>query len=127
MLESQIRPGTRGLPGSLSSLPVAITATRGAARASTEPCPLAASSASWAGPSLVPSGSSSVPAATSSPISRIEWPLGTGRENRACRLPPSVHSTGTTASAPPGIMAPVMIRMHVPGATVTARMSPAGI
>jgi hypothetical protein len=41
--------------------------------------------------------------------------------------PSSVHSTGTTASAPDGSSAPVMIRTHVPGATSSFRVSPAGI
>ena len=90
-------------------------ATRGAGRASTEPWPLGHQQRQLGRAEQISCGSSSVPAATSSPISRIEWPLGTGRENRACRLPPSVHSTGTTASAPPGIMAPVMIRTHRAG------------
>jgi hypothetical protein len=33
-------------------------------------------------------------------------------------MPPSVHSSGTTASAPGGTGAPVMIRTDIPGCTV---------
>src|SRR3954451_23918013 len=33
-------------------------------------------------------------------------------------MPPSVHSTGTTASAPAGIGAPVMMRTQKPGCTL---------
>ena len=39
--------------------------------------------------------------------------------------PPSVHSTGTTASVPCGSIAPVMIRMLVPGCSAYAPVSPA--
>ena len=39
--------------------------------------------------------------------------------------PPSVHSTGTTASAPCGSIAPVMILMLVPGWSAYAPVSPA--
>ena len=40
-------------------------------------------------------------------------------------LPPSVHSTGTTASAPCGSIAPVMILIAVPGWSAYAPVSPA--
>ena len=40
-------------------------------------------------------------------------------------LPPSVHSTGTMASVPCGSIAPVMIRMLVPGDSAYAPVSPA--
>ena len=40
-------------------------------------------------------------------------------------VPPSVHSTGTTASVPCGSMAPVMIRIAVPACSAYAPMSPA--
>ena len=40
-------------------------------------------------------------------------------------LPPSVHSTGTMASVPCGSIAPVMIRMLVPGDSAHAPISPA--
>src|SRR3954462_12127980 len=40
-------------------------------------------------------------------------------------MPPSVHSTGTTASAPAGIGAPVMMRTHRPGCTLYAPVLPA--
>ena len=61
----------------------------------------------------------SCPAATSSPARRMCAP-GVGRPvgSRTCAMPPSVHSSGTTASAPGGIGAPVMMRTHSPGCTV---------
>ncbi len=39
--------------------------------------------------------------------------------------PPSVHSSGTTASVPYGSIAPVMIRMAVPSGSEYAPVSPA--
>ena len=42
-------------------------------------------------------------------------------------MSPSVHSTGTTASAPAGIGPPVMIRADWPGATARAPEYPAGM
>ena len=42
-------------------------------------------------------------------------------------MPPSVHSTGTTASAPAGISAPVMIRTHSPGWTRSGDAGPAAM
>src|SRR5580693_770678 len=40
-------------------------------------------------------------------------------------VPPSVHSTGTTASVPRGSIAPVMIRMLAPSGSAYAPVSPA--
>src|SRR5579862_5515144 len=40
-------------------------------------------------------------------------------------VPPSVHSTGTTASVPCGSIAPVMIRIDAPGGSAYAPVSPA--
>ena len=40
-------------------------------------------------------------------------------------MPRSVHSSGTTASAPTGTGAPVMIRTHRPGCTVYVACEPA--
>ena len=45
---------------------------------------------------------------------------------RTTSVPASVRSTGTTASAPAGIGAPVMIRMAVPGRTSSVARKPAG-
>src|SRR5690242_3924867 len=44
---------------------------------------------------------------------------------RTLTVPPSVHSTGTTLSAPRGIGAPVMIRTQVPGVTTIGWLRPA--
>ena len=43
-----------------------------------------------------------------------------------CASPPSVDSTGTTASAPRGSGAPVMIRIDCPGARLSALVLPGG-
>ena len=67
------------------------------------------------------------PSATSSPHRLIAWPTGAGWLIATRSVPPSVHSTGTTASAPAGSSAPVMTRALVPGASVRVRVSPAGI
>jgi hypothetical protein len=42
-------------------------------------------------------------------------------------MPWSVHSIGTTASAPAGIGAPVMIRVESPGCTLYADCDPAAM
>ena len=44
---------------------------------------------------------------------------------RTLATPPSVHSTGTTASAPLGTGAPVMIRTAVPGDIANSLVCPA--
>ncbi len=46
---------------------------------------------------------------------------------RTLATPPSVHSTGTTASAPCGTGAPVMIRTVVPGESANSLVWPAAI
>ncbi len=46
---------------------------------------------------------------------------------RTSATPPSVHSTGTTASAPCGIGAPVMMRTAVPGDSANSFVWPAAI
>ena len=56
LLESQIRPGMIGVPGSASSLPVDRTTTRGRGRTRTVPRPAAAMTAMCMGRSLVPLG-----------------------------------------------------------------------
>jgi hypothetical protein len=42
-------------------------------------------------------------------------------------VPPSVHSTGITASAPAGIGAPVMIRAHIPPLIASTPEAPAAM
>ena len=74
LLESQIRPGMIGVPGSASSLPVDSTTTRGRGRTLTVPRPAAATTAMCIGRSLVPSLTSTSPAFASPPASRIAFP-----------------------------------------------------
>ena len=114
LLDSQIWPGRTGWPGSMSSSPVDITVIRGLGRAVTVPRPAAASRPICTGPTRVPAVSSTSPTAASPPARRIEFPGSGARLIVTCALPPSVHSTGTMASAPDGTGAPVMIRRQVP-------------
>ena len=116
LFDSQIRPGMTGCPGSASSFPVDITVIRGRGRAVTAAWPAAASRPSCTGPSRVPAAISRSPGAASPPARRIALPGSAARRIATWSLPPSVHSTGTTASAPAGISAPVMILRQVPGA-----------
>ena len=125
LLESQIRPGTSGVPGSASSLPVDSTTTLGRGRTRTDPRPAAAITATCIGCSRVPAVTSTSPALASSPASRIALPYSALARMLTRALPPSVHSTGTTASAPCGSIAPVMILMAVPGWSAYAPVSPA--
>jgi hypothetical protein len=65
------------------------------------------------------------PARTSSPARRTCCPAGAGRVIATWATPPSVCSTGTTASAPAGSIAPVMIRTQTPGMTRSGEAGPA--
>jgi hypothetical protein len=65
------------------------------------------------------------PADTSSPALRTYAPTSGARRIATEATPPSVHSTGTTASAPAGSIAPVMIRTHTPGCTRKGDAGPA--
>ncbi len=125
LLDSQIRPRASGLPGGASSFPVENTATCGRGRASTATWPAAASSPSGAGPSLLPAASSGSPGTASPPARRIAAPGVTAALIATRAVPPSVSSTGTTASAPAGSGAPVVIRRQLPGASSCSRVSPA--
>ncbi len=142
LLESEICPGPIGSPGSTSSLPVESTTTRGRGRTRTVPRPIAASSPSWVGPSSVPAVRTSSPALMSLPRRRMWAPSATGRRTRTSSFstgapmlsaarpvpePPSVHSTGATASAPGGMGAPVMIRAAWPGPTLGRSPAPAAM
>ncbi len=142
LLESEIWPGPIGSPGWTSSLPVESTTTRGRGRTFTVARPIAASRPSWVGPSRVPASSTRAPAAMSLPRRRMWAASATGRRTRtsssstgaviasAARpvpVPPSVHSTGATASAPGGIGAPVMIRAAWPGPTLGSTPAPAAM
>ena len=92
-----------------------MTTTRGRGCTSTRSWPTAASRAICCGPSVAPGPSASAPAARSSPARRTHSPVRTLVRIATRATPPSVSSSGTTASAPGGIGAPVMIRMHRPG------------
>ena len=127
LLDSQIWPGSSGCPGSISSSPVEMTVTRGRGRACTLPSPAAASRPSCTGPIRDPAGSSRSPGTASPPRRRIEEPADTASRTVTRSVSPSVSSTGTTASAPPGMAAPVMIRMQVPGVSSRLLVSPAAI
>ncbi len=127
LLESQIRPGMIGVPGSASSLPVDSTTTRGRGRTRTMPRPAAAMTAMCIGRSRVPAVTSTSPALASPPASRTACPKSALTRIATRAWPPSVHSTGTTASVPCGSIAPVMIRMLVPGCSAYAPVSPAAI
>src|SRR5207247_637633 len=100
LLESQIRPGTTGLPGSASSLPVDSTTTRGRGRTRTDPRPAAAITATCIGRNRVPAVTSTSPALASSPASRTALPYSALARMHTRALPPSVHSTGIPAAAP---------------------------
>ena len=69
------------------------------------------------GPSRVPRGSSTSPSRASPPLNRTAWPGSTAARIVTRAIPPSVSSTGTTASAPPGSWAPVVMRRQLPGVT----------
>ncbi len=117
LLESQILPGARGWPGSVSSSPVENTATRGRGKTSARARPDEASTAICIGPSRVPRASSTSPSRASPPLYRTAWPGSTASRIATWAMPPSVSSTGTMASAPPGSLAPVVIRRQLPGVT----------
>ncbi len=137
-------PAVSASPGWTSSLPVDRTTTRGRGRTRTVPRPMAASRAICGGPRTVPAARARSPACTSLPRARTCARASAARCTRtsppACSgaalagvipaaapppVPPSVHSTGTTASAPGGSGAPVMIRAASPGPTVGSSPLPA--
>jgi hypothetical protein len=101
------------------------TTTLGRGRTRTDPRPAAAITATCIGRSRVPAVTSTSPALASSPASRTALPYAAPARMLTRALPPSVHSTGTTASAPCGSIAPVMILMAVPGWSAYAPVSPA--
>ena len=60
-------------------------------------------------------GSSTSPRRASPPLNRTAWPGSTAVRIVTRATPPSVSSTGTTASAPPGSMAPVVMMQGAAG------------
>ena len=73
----------------------------------------------------MPAVTSTSPGLASSPASRTALPYSALARMLTRALPPSVHSTGITASAPCGSIAPVMILIAVPGWRAYAPVSPA--
>ena len=113
--------GSRPAPGAGPGRPTRIPCSRRRpARATARPPrrgPTRRGPRAGATRAALPAPSSSAPAARSEPASRTYSP--TSRVRRIVTASPStvVSSTGTTASAPGGIGAPVMIRVAVPGAS----------
>ena len=62
-------------------------------------------------------GSSTSPCRASPPLNRTACPGSTAARIVTWATPPSVSSTGTTASASPGSWAPVVMRRLLPGVT----------
>ena len=114
-------------PGSRSSSPVEITTTRGRGRDATREVPTEASRPIWRGPIRSPSLTNRSPTLTSSPACRMCWPSSGACSITTVEVPPSVHSTGTTASQPCGTGAPVMIRTAVPVDIAMIVAAPAAI
>ena len=114
-------PGVSAAPGSRSSAPVEMTATRTRGLTRTEARPTEARAASARADRTDPASSTGAPAPRSSPAVRTFASRGGARRisTAAGRGPGpadwSVSSTLTTASAPRGSIAPVMIRWAVPG------------
>ena len=73
----------------------------------------------------VPSRRTRVSARTSSPRKRMCWRGRTGAETRTDPSRSSASSNGTTASHPPGMGEPVMIRTAAPFGTADAPEPPA--
>eukprot|EP00047_Mylnosiga_fluctuans_P018474 m.71467 g.71467 ORF g.71467 m.71467 type:complete len:456 (-) comp7635_c0_seq1:636-2003(-) len=132
-LLSRIEPlGTSAAPGSTSSSPVDMTATRGRRSTGTVRMPADSSTPSSLGPSTLPAASRRWPLLISDPTARMSQPGLTVLSTRICFSSPSgdastnsVSSTWTTASAPSGTGAPVVIRATVPGSTRNEAIPPA--
>ncbi len=126
-LESRIWPGPSGRPGATSSSPVDRTPTRGRVPTCTPVAPMLANTPRWAGVRAVPAPNTSSPACRSSPARRTWLPGSTAISTRTPSSPTAaVRSTITTASAPGGIGAPVMIRTASPAPTARVGATPAG-
>ncbi len=127
-LVSRIWPRRSGPPSSDSSSPVDSTPTRGRGWATTSYAPMPASTPRRAADTAVPASSTSSPSVTSSPGRRTWLPALTAASTTTRSAGPSagrVSSTFTTASAPGGMGAPVMIRAAWPGPTLRSPASPA--
>ena len=130
-LASRICPRAGTWSGETSSVPSAMMPTRGAACTVTSDAPADASSPQPAGVTTSPARSTASPAWASRPATRMFSPTLAGAENlmREPSLPsPSSTCTTsyfTTASAPSGTGAPVMMRTAWPGSTLSEKTWPA--
>ena len=126
-LLSRICPGCNGDPSVINSSPVDSTATRARLVTLTVRTLTLASTPATGGVTIVPGANSSVPARMSSPTPRSAVPGATCAPMRTRRPPSSrsVSSTITTASAPAGTGAPVMIRIASPGCSSWSEYAPA--
>ncbi len=121
-----MQPGARGDPGGVSSSPVVMTATEGRRVTSTVVFPREASIPITGGVTSVPDRKSDWPGTTSLPAGRMFCPTRGARLNTMVSSDScSVHSSGTTASAPSGMGAPVRIWMQTPGVTASRGQVPA--
>ena len=124
--ESRIWPRASGSPGGTSSSPVDSRPTRGRGTTVTSVRPTLASTPRWVGRSSVPAGTTTSPTCTSSPAPRTAVPGLTSSVSSTSSGPAGrLRSTITTASAPSGIGAPVMIRIASPGPTGRSGAIPA--
>ena len=87
--------------------------------------PAAASELTRASVSGSPAGAIRSPAWTSSPRRRMCCPTGIASVARTLPFATSASSDWSTASAPGGIAAPVLMPIAVPGSSVTVDVSPA--
>jgi hypothetical protein len=86
---------------------------------------MAAAAASWPEPRIVPADRTSLPARRSSPAARTCRPGSTARSMITVPPSSSAISTGTTASAPVGMAAPVAIATAAPDAISPGKGRPA--
>ena len=124
-----IWPGPSGSPTSRSSSPVVRTMTEGRRRQRSEVRPAAAQTPITPGLTTRPGAATRSPARRSLPAARRLVPALTEARIRTAPSSSAVSSTRTTASAPAGTGAPVMIRIAVPacsgcGGPTPARTSP---
>jgi len=89
-------------------------------------CPRLRAGRSEAGPRRVPSPITQSPTAILAAVAHMLADAAAADTLTSSR-PPSVPSTGTTASAPSGIGAPVMMRILCPGAKLSVSVFPAAM
>src|SRR5215212_3328726 len=126
-LESRTCPGSSGAPPPTSSSPVDNTPTRGRRWTATDDAPTLARTPRRPGVRTVPGVTTTSPARRSSPARRTAVPgsTGTSTTTDAPSADGAVRSTMTTASAPGGTTAPVMMRTAWPAPTSTGTTGPA--